>query len=153
MCWVASKTAICAIFEPLRDESDLYYGTVHTSCLLHVCYVLWCFLLSNRNYATDIISQWRDEWKSAPVVNSLLVDDPTIQQPGFYLSRCYWAPLPDQSRPPCILSKEVRRCSNRCANVVMVLVTCHCTSAVCRVCYVSSGRYHWQQSLSSTQLA
>jgi len=42
---------------------------------------------------TNIISQWRDKWKSAPVVNSSLVDDPTIQQPGFYLPGCYWALL------------------------------------------------------------
>jgi len=36
---------------------------------------------------TNIIFQWRDEWKSAPVVHSSLVDDPTIQQPGFDLPR------------------------------------------------------------------
>jgi len=40
---------------------------------------------------TNIISQWWDEWKSAPVVNSSLVDDPTIRQQGFDLLRHYWA--------------------------------------------------------------
>ena len=30
-------------------------------------------------HPTNIISQWRDEWKSAPVVNSALVDDATIR--------------------------------------------------------------------------
>ena len=42
---------------------------------------------------TNIISQWLNEWKLAPVVNSSLVDDPTIWQPGFDLPRCYWALL------------------------------------------------------------
>jgi len=42
-------------------------------------------------HPTNIISQWRDEWKSALVVNSSLVDDSTIWQPGFDLPRCYWA--------------------------------------------------------------
>jgi len=40
-------------------------------------------------YPTDITSQWQDDWKSASVVNSSLVDDPTIQQPGFELPRWY----------------------------------------------------------------
>jgi len=31
----------------------------------------------------DIKSQWRHNWKSAQVVNSHLVCDPTIRQPGF----------------------------------------------------------------------
>ena len=44
-------------------------------------------------HPTNIISQWRDEWKSAPVVSSSLVDNPTIRQPGFDLPICYWALL------------------------------------------------------------
>ena len=35
----------------------------------------------------DIKSRWRHNWKSAQVVNSHLVCDPTIRQPGFDLSR------------------------------------------------------------------
>ena len=35
----------------------------------------------------DIKSRWRDNWKSAQVVISHLVCDPTIRQPGFDLSR------------------------------------------------------------------
>ena len=46
-------------------------------------------------HQTNIISQWRDEWKSAPVVNSSLVKDPAMQQPGFDLPRSYWA-LPNR---------------------------------------------------------
>jgi len=44
-------------------------------------------------YPTNIISQWRDEWKLAVVVISSLVDDPTIQQPEFNLPRRHWALL------------------------------------------------------------
>jgi len=43
---------------------------------------LWCVTTP-----TDIKSQWRESWKSAPVVNAHLVDDPTIRQPGFTLPR------------------------------------------------------------------
>jgi len=39
----------------------------------------------------DIKSRWRHNWKSAPVVNSHLVCDPTIRQPGFDLPRQQWS--------------------------------------------------------------
>ena len=35
----------------------------------------------------DITSRWRDNWQSASVVNSSLVEDPTIWLPSFYLHR------------------------------------------------------------------
>jgi len=41
----------------------------------------------------DINSQRRESWKSAPVVNAHLVDDPTIRQPGFALPRQQWSLL------------------------------------------------------------
>jgi len=41
----------------------------------------------------DIKSQWRESWKSASVVNTHLVDDPTIRQPGFALPRQHWSLL------------------------------------------------------------
>ena len=41
----------------------------------------------------DINIQWRESWKSASVVNAHLVDDPTIQQPGFALPRQQWSLL------------------------------------------------------------
>jgi len=41
----------------------------------------------------DIKSRWRHNWKSAQLVNSHLVCDPTIQQPGFDLPRQQWSPL------------------------------------------------------------
>jgi len=41
----------------------------------------------------DIKSRWRHNWKSAPVVNSHLVCDPTIRQPGFDFPRQQWSLL------------------------------------------------------------
>ena len=41
----------------------------------------------------DIKSRWRHNWKSAQVVNSHLMCDPTIRQPGFDLLRQQWSPL------------------------------------------------------------
>jgi len=38
----------------------------------------------------DIKSRWRHNWKSAQVVNSHIVCDPTIWQPGFDLPRQQW---------------------------------------------------------------
>jgi len=37
--------------------------------------------------------QWEEDWLSAAVVNSHLVCDPTIQQPGFDLPRHSWTLL------------------------------------------------------------
>jgi len=39
------------------------------------------------------LSRWRHNWKSAQVVNSHLVCDPTIRQPGFDLTRQQWSLL------------------------------------------------------------
>jgi len=41
----------------------------------------------------DIKSRWRHNWKSAQVVNSHLVCDPTIWQPGFSLPQQQWSLL------------------------------------------------------------
>jgi len=41
----------------------------------------------------DATTRWREEWKSALVVNSYLVSDPTIRQPGFDLPRRSWSLL------------------------------------------------------------
>ena len=37
------------------------------------------------------ITQWREDWSSASVVNHTTVTDPTIQQPGFDLPRHMWS--------------------------------------------------------------
>jgi len=49
---------------------------------------LWLYL-----QPVDIKSRWRHNWKSAQVVNSFLVCDPTIRQPGFDLPRQQWCLL------------------------------------------------------------
>jgi len=41
----------------------------------------------------DIKSRWRHNWKSAQVVYSHLLCDPTIRQPGFDLPRQQWSLL------------------------------------------------------------
>ena len=41
----------------------------------------------------DVKSRWRHNWKAAQVVNSHLVYDPTIRQPGFDLPRQQWSLL------------------------------------------------------------
>ena len=41
----------------------------------------------------DIKSRWRHNWKLTQVVNSHLVCDPTIQQPGFHLPLQHWSLL------------------------------------------------------------
>jgi len=43
----------------------------------------------NHTLSHVFIFQWRDERKSAPVVSSSLLDDPTVQQPGCDVSRCH----------------------------------------------------------------
>ena len=43
--------------------------------------------------SVDTITQWREEWSSASVVNHTIVTDPTIRQPGFDLPRHTWSLL------------------------------------------------------------
>ena len=43
--------------------------------------------------SVDIITQWREDWSSASVVNHTIVTDPTIRQPGFVLPRRTWSLL------------------------------------------------------------
>ena len=49
--------------------------------------------LSVVQYEKVIKSWWRHNWKSAQVVNSHLVCDPAIRQPGFDLPRQQWSLL------------------------------------------------------------
>ena len=49
---------------------------------------IWCDL-----DPIDIVTRWRESWTTAPVVNSSLVTDPTIRQPGFDLPRREWSLL------------------------------------------------------------
>jgi len=52
-------------------------------------YTQWASLIADLNAHC----RWRHNWKSAQVVNSYLVCDPTIQQPGFDLPQQQWSLL------------------------------------------------------------
>ena len=41
--------------------------------------------------SVDTITQWREDWSSASVLNHTIVTDPTIQQPGFHLPHHTWS--------------------------------------------------------------
>ena len=41
----------------------------------------------------DMAARWREDWRSANVVNSTLVEDPAIRQPDFLLPRHLWSLL------------------------------------------------------------
>jgi len=41
--------------------------------------------------SVDTITQWREDWSSASVVNHNIVTGPTIRQPGFILPRHTWS--------------------------------------------------------------
>ena len=43
--------------------------------------------------SVDTITQWREDWSSASVVNHTIVTDPTIRQPGYDLPRRTWSLL------------------------------------------------------------
>jgi len=87
------KSGRCAV--ELYHASHLWYPPFYTSpmassALQHwtASPTLWLDL-----QPVDIKSWWRHNWKSAQVVNSHLVCDPTIRQPGFDLPRQQWSLL------------------------------------------------------------
>jgi len=41
--------------------------------------------------SVDTVTQWREDWSSASVLNHTTVTDPTIRQPGFHLPRHTWS--------------------------------------------------------------
>jgi len=43
--------------------------------------------------SVNTVTQWRQDWSSASVVNDTIVTDPTIRQPGFDLPRHTWSLL------------------------------------------------------------
>jgi len=53
--------------------------------------------------SAHIKSQWRESWRSAPVVNSHLVPDPTVQKSGFDLPSMT-AVFSSESFPHCTVS-------------------------------------------------
>ena len=65
---------------------------------------------------TDIKSQSRESWKSAPVVNAHLVDDPTIRQPGFTLPQQQWSLLNHfrTGQGHCVACRKIWRLTDLC---------------------------------------
>jgi len=57
------------------------------SKLACVCWCLWASTSMADITSVDIITQWREDWSSASVVNHTIVTDSTIRQPGFDLPR------------------------------------------------------------------
>jgi len=41
--------------------------------------------------SVDTVTQWREDWSSASVLNHTTVTNPTIRQPGFHLPRHTWS--------------------------------------------------------------
>ena len=87
LCWCVFFIDVTAV----RNR-----GMILTSFLdyLSELYMLYYqFALAPVLQPVDIKSRWRHNWKSAQVVNSHLVCDPTIRQPGFDLPRQQWSLL------------------------------------------------------------
>ena len=69
----------------VRNRALLEFSSISMYCCSR--------LLVTLSAGVDIKSRWRHNWKSAQVVNSHLVCDPTIWQPGFNLPRQQWSLL------------------------------------------------------------
>jgi len=52
----------------------------------------WCPIWSDMT-SVDTITQWREDWSSASVVNHTIVTNPTIRQPGFDPPHHTWSLL------------------------------------------------------------
>jgi len=91
--WVASQVAFSPVMVLHHVLLHIHDTTVYSqkspdhpvSCQLSP---MWLDL-----QPVDIKSRWRHNWKSGQAVNSHLVCDPTIRQPGFDLSRQQWSLL------------------------------------------------------------
>jgi len=92
-----SYSILCswALWSMLTLTFDLFIWKLVNK--LHVTYDNICKLCDNFGlfiaFYSSIKSRWRHNWKSAQVVNSHLVCDPTIRQPGFDLPRQQWSLL------------------------------------------------------------
>ena len=88
----ALKLLVCwqKLLQPVKHDSWPIQPDILSPPLLRLTSrkLLWLDL-----QPVDIKSRWRHNWKSAQVVNSHLVCDPTIRQPGFDLSRQQWSPM------------------------------------------------------------
>ena len=79
----------------LVDITSLSNSNINpkTGILCSYVYIHEVIVINNLNVPVDIKSRWRHNWKSAQVVNSHLVCDPTIRQPGFDFPRQQWSLL------------------------------------------------------------
>jgi len=87
-----------AVTDKLVEKTS--YMTVGQSNLISLASPLLLRLTSRNPFfwtcnqsTSKVDGDWRHNWKSAQVVNSHLVCDPTIRQPGFDLSRQQWSLL------------------------------------------------------------
>jgi len=64
--------------------------TLHPTLWLPSRHPVWRV---NPAAVTTCFSRWRDDWQSATVINSSLVDDPTVRPPGYHLTRRQWSLL------------------------------------------------------------
>ena len=88
--WLTSYGSWHAYEKKIRilKSSNMTVGQSSLISLAHHCYDC------NLDLQTVDIKSWcRHNWKSAQVVNSHLVCDPTIRQPGFDLPRQQWSLL------------------------------------------------------------
>ena len=77
-----------------------------------------CSLLHNDQSGqtlVDVMLQWKEDWKSAFVVDQVAVPDPSIRQPGFDLPRRSWSLLnrfsqaKDHMKPTCTDAAYLRQ--------------------------------------------
>jgi len=90
-CWKPLPTSI-NFTEDSFSRGKFLMGKKHMG---HPPFLWWTFrkTLWLDLQPADIKSRWRHNWKLAQVVNSHLVCDPTILQPGFDLPRQQWSLL------------------------------------------------------------
>jgi len=90
----------------------------------------------------DVISRWRDDWLSATVVNTSLVEDPTIRLLGFDLHRRQWSLL---NR----LRTGQGHC-NACRKKWGFTDNELCDCGETKQCHISSTLVHWPSSTAAT---
>jgi len=109
--WAPStETQSCSEQGWLRRQLNVKIGQYTDECFLLRATVCHHVHPSRHTHPIDVTSQWQDDWKSASVVNSSLVDDPTIRQPGLDLPRRYWSKINHFRTNPrslCILPENV----------------------------------------------
>jgi len=97
-----------------------------------------CWKCKNQQITSWVSSQRREDWQSTMVINSSLVNDPTVQLPGLHLPRCQWS-----------LLNHFRTGHGRCSMLKAMEVeqTMKCVTAVTsKQCHISLIRVRWPNS-------